>query len=139
MMGFSTAQIIIAVVVSVVGTFIISAVGFALVCRNRRRRQPINFHQVAFDIKRPDTSSSTSSGDTVRSDGPKKGGDTMPEEPCTDEKVKEELSLQTRADWPFSTSKLPVDDPEGQKQTMPALSLFPKTQEAQPSSPHVVQ
>lgn len=60
--AFSRTQIIIAVVLSVVGTLMLSTVGFAILYKSRRRRQQGRMQDLKSDIQRSDTDSSTGGG-----------------------------------------------------------------------------
>lgn len=156
-MGFSTAQIVVAVVVSIIGTLILSAAGGALVYRNRRVKDQGKMRQPNSEIKRPVTSSSTSSGDVAWDEGNGIAGDEDLKSGDSSMGTRHS-SLQTRVDWPFSISTvspvstrnsdsvqqstshiIPDSFPSpltpGPGTAMPALSLFPKIQGTQAESP----
>lgn len=69
MTGFSMTHVVVAVIISIIGTSILSVVGFVMLNRYRYRQEVKRINKLMADIKPPDTSSSTGSGAAVWSNG----------------------------------------------------------------------
>lgn len=132
--GFSRTQIIIAVVLSVVGTLLLSTAGFAILYKSRRRGQQLEggVRDLKSDLSRQvekqrvveprvDNIARAMSKDEDNEDNGAKDGE--------DRKMSSHSSqMEERVDWPFSVrSPGPLTGNSMLVQNSPGLSLFPKT------------
>lgn len=157
-MGFSSAQLAIAVIVSIVGTLMLSSAVFTLILRKRRQKQETRIESLKLGMARPDNiDKSVGSGDVVRSNGMNQVHQvesrtprlSTPDWPLSSRTVSPISTIspvnrqQARSPGPLtSNSVIVVHDTfppspltQSPASTAPGLSLFPRIDESQMRSP----